>query len=415
MSPAPTRRHARLPLLATSFALALVGAACAQSVPRPPADGMQPQTITAETGRVVTVWRADDARRRAAGWHPGRLDAAFRQAAGLSTDTLIVATAGEFVGVLGDPARKYRVHSVRKALLSALIGRHAGTGEGRIDLQARLIDLGIDDRPVALTSLQRTATVEHLLRSRSGINHPAASEGGLFNEKIQRLGLGENQPGSIWAYNNWDYNALTTIFEQRTGLPVAEAFAASLARPLGMRDFETSDVSYGHEPKRSEHRAAHFRMSGRDLRRVGELYLSDGRIDGQDLLSPDWIARITRQVSRTGKPGLRWGHGDLWWLPDPDSGLPPGSFWGAGLGRQALFVIPAWDTVIVHQSDTSEVLKRLRPVMRREGGDVEGALITLIRSCLQPGNRHSDFCREHGFIPGRAFDDLIRAIAAARL
>ena len=79
------------------------------------------------------------------GWDVRKLDEAFQFACKLGTTTLIVAANGEVVRSMGDVAVPYRVHSVRKALLSALVGRHIGTGPKQINLESTLLELGIDD------------------------------------------------------------------------------------------------------------------------------------------------------------------------------------------------------------------------------------------------------------------------------
>ena len=88
----------------------------------------------------------------------------------------------------------------------------------------------VTDGPIPLTERQRTATVEHLLKNVSGIKHPSAG-GGLTDDRDARLEHEENVPGTKWAHNNRDDNALTTVFEKRTGLTVAAAFEMS-ARDL---------------------------------------------------------------------------------------------------------------------------------------------------------------------------------------
>ena len=338
----------------------------------------------------------------------------YRHAASLSTDALVIVTRGRTVASFGDPGRVHDVHSIRKALLSAVVGQHVGTGPGRISLAATLADLNIDESPRPLTAQQKTTTVRHLLKSVSGINRPAAAEGGLRAGKDRLLGKGENVPGTKWAYNNWDYNVLTTIFERRTGLTVATAFLNGIARPLGMRDFTEGAVSYRTEPEVSEHRAAAFRMSARDLARFGRLYLDKGRSGGKQVIPAAWIERIHEDMTPTGRDGLRWGHGYLWWVPGPDTGLPEGSFWAWGLGNQAVFVIPAWDTVIVHLADTAEFRKRFFPAVAR-GENPEEVLSRMIRNCRSRDNRASEYCIEHRFITRRDFKGLIARIVAARL
>lgn len=299
------------------------------------------------------------------GCDPQGLDDVFAYVGTLSTDALVIVTEGRTLGAYGKIEKPFHVHSIRKVFLSALIGRHTGAGPGRIALAATLQELTIDDSPQPLSPLQGTATVRHLLKSVSGVNHPAAAEAGLTAEKNRRLGVGENLPGKVWAYNNWDYNVLTTIFEKRTGMSMAEAFDVGLAQPLAMQDYVREDVFYLEAPKRSRHRAAMFRMSARDLARFGQLYLDKGAFEGRRILPGSWIERIYREAVDTGDGGLRSRHGYLWWIPDAESGLPELSFWAWGFGQQALLVVPEWRSVIVHLSDTTEFSRRFSGCCKR--------------------------------------------------
>jgi CubicO group peptidase (beta-lactamase class C family) len=364
--------------------------------------------------RSIKVTRLSPADTERLGWKPTGLDAVFRHAATLSTDVMMIVTDGQVVGAFGDLKKPYKLHSIRKAFLSALVGKYIGSGDKLMRLDATLADLGIDDAPNPLTPLQKQATVLDMLKSMSGINHGAAAEEGLMDEKNRRLGSGENKPGTIWAYNNWDYNALTTIFENRTGLTMAQAFAMEFAVPIGMQDFTPSAVSYIKAPELSQHRAAMFSMSGRDLARLGELYLNRGMFSGQRILPEAWIGRITADFAETGDPGLSAGHGYLWWIPGPDTRLPKGTYWAKGVGSQALFVIPQWKTIIVHLSDMTEFFKRFLDLTKETAIDANAALEQLALSCLQRSERGTEYCRENRFILRREFDKLITLIVDAR-
>ncbi|MEP3045890.1 MAG: serine hydrolase [Roseibium sp.] len=365
--------------------------------------------------RALDVTRLNDERAESLGWSMEGLDAVFRHASTLSTDSFIILTGGEIVGAFGDLETPFATHSMRKSFLGALVGQHLGSGPEQIELDATLQDLDISDAPDPLTPKQRQATVLHLLKSVSGINHAAAASGGLQTDINKRLGHAENEPGTIWAYNNWDYNALTTVFEEGTGIGIAEAFAEGIARPTGMEDFDEAAVSYISDTGLSMHKAAAFRMSARDLVRFGQLYLDKGHANDQQVLPASWVDRTAKDFTETGMDGLRWAHGYLWWIPGPDTGLPEGSFWAWGLGNQALFVVPAWNTVIVHQSDTSEFLKRFLPMIETGGMAGEAALEQLVLSCRERANRKSEYCTEHRFITRREFDTLISLTVKARI
>lgn len=374
--------------------------------------GCSPTPAVSEDPPLV---RLDDSQTRALGWDPQKLDAVVTAVRALSTDTLIIATDNTIVLSYGETDRRYNIHSGRKAILSTLVAQHLGDGSDQIRLDATMAELDIDDSPDPLSELQKTATVHNLLKSMSGINHKAAAEGGLFAEKNRRLGYTDNQPGTIWAYNNWDYNTLTTIFEDRTGLSIGEAFKTGIAAPTGMVDFRERDVSYSRDRSKSQHKAAMFRLSGRDLLTFGELILNDGMVDGKRLIPEGWIDLITADYADTGKGGLSSGHGYLWWIPDASTGLPEGSFWASGLGNQSLFILPKWRTVIVHQADTTEFLRQWRKLQQEESLESSAAFEKLALSCLRPPEKNSEFCTQHGFVLRRPFTNLIRGIAAAHI
>lgn len=44
-------------------------------------------------------------------------------------------------------------------------------------------------------------------------------------------------PGSRFLYNNWDFNALGTIYEQATGRSFCTAFTEDIAAPAGLQDW----------------------------------------------------------------------------------------------------------------------------------------------------------------------------------
>ena len=351
---------------------------------------------THETGKCVFSATAGNP-----AWNEQKLDEAFQLACNLGTTTLMVVTGGDVVKSMGDLQTPHYTHSVRKALLNAIVGQHLGTGPNQINLESTLAELNINDEPNPLIPLQQQAKVLHLIKSVSGINHEAAAEGGLLKkEKDKRLGHKPNPPGTIWVYNNWDYNALTTIFEQQTGLMIYQAFKSGIAEPLEMQDFNNNSVFYVTDKKLSRHSKAGFRMSARDLAKFGQLYLNKGKWNGRQIIPASWVERITGDYILTGKRGLESAHSYLWWVPadrkSREKGIPEGTYFGWGFGSQIVMVIPAWETVIVHQFDTQYIQQCVRELIEKEGYNFRQAVIHLY-VCKFPLFSLTEYCRECGW------------------
>src|SRR5258706_965191 len=129
----------------------------------------------------------------------------------IGSSSLLVVHNGAILAAWGDVTRRFMSHSARKSYMSALYGIHVNNGD--IDLNQTLAELNIDDEP-ALTSTEKEARVFDLLTARSGVYHPASAETpSMIGNRPER---GSHKPGTHWHYNNWDFNTLHTIFEQKT-------------------------------------------------------------------------------------------------------------------------------------------------------------------------------------------------------
>ena len=78
---------------------------------------------------------------------------------------------GRMVARFGDISAEYDSRSIRKAFMGAVIGQLIH--EGRLSLDTTLADLNIDDDP-SLTPRERTATLQQMLQSGTGIYREAA-------------------------------------------------------------------------------------------------------------------------------------------------------------------------------------------------------------------------------------------------
>jgi CubicO group peptidase (beta-lactamase class C family) len=298
------------------------------------------------------------------GWSPEKLNAALDFAKASGSSVVMVIENGVVVGETGNTAQNISSYSIRKSLISALYGIYAA--EGVIDINQSLEQLGIDDYAPSLSHEEKQARIVDLLRARSGVYHPVDFETQyMISIRPQR---GSHRHGTFWYYNNWDFNVLGTILEQKTGLSIGEAFYRRIAKPIGMQDFKPEDVYYMEGPI-SRHRACHFEISARDMARFGLLYLRKGRWGNKQIVPAAWVLKNSQADEM-----IRWhdtdagGYENLWRLEYKGAhlfgnGLPAGSYAASGAGVHAVLVIPSRRLVIVNRVDNDPPQKDPKTVI----------------------------------------------------
>lgn len=287
---------------------------------------------------------------------------AFLEQSGSSS--LMILHDGKVIFEWGDTEKKHLIHSIRKAILNSLYGIYISNGT--IDTTLTLEQLGIDDIEPRLSTLEKSATIADLLKSRSGIYHPAAavSEGMLLNMP-QR---GSHRPNENYFYNNWDFNVLGYILEKITGESLYDLFDKEIAEPLGMEysnnyitvtdpaeDWQIPDVDgfYQYEKDKSRYPAFHFRLSARDMALYGQLYLNNGDWNGTTIIPKDWIDLSTQPYSVTNK-NVGIAYGMLWNVLMETESRKSKSFYHTGLGIHMLGIYPASKVVLIHRVDTEK-------------------------------------------------------------
>ena len=281
------------------------------------------------------------------GWSSVKLAEAENYAEQIGSAAVMALYEGKVFFSWGKTKQKYLIHSIRKPFLCALYGIYVK--QGLIDLDKNLEELGIDDIPPSLTSIEKQATVRDLLMSRSGVYHEAAAEAQVMIRT--RPERGSHAPGTFFYYNNWDFNVLGTIFEKQTGKKIFEAFKEEIADPIGMQDFLLTDGRYQYEWKKSKHPAYHFRMTARDMARFGLLYQNKGKYGDEQIIPPEWIVESTTSYSINNLNGD--GYGYMWSIIPEEAGLGNG-FYHTGTGVHFLAVLPDAKLVLVHRVDTDK-------------------------------------------------------------
>jgi CubicO group peptidase (beta-lactamase class C family) len=276
-----------------------------------------------------------------AGWSAAKLAEAESLYARSGAAAVVVVYDGRILAAWGEVSRRFMCHSVRKSFLSALYGVYVD--RGMIDLDATLSDLGIDDIS-PLTDAEKQATVRELLKARSGVYHSAAYESAAMKKRRPRRG--SHPHGTFWYYNNWDFNVLGAIFEQKTGEDIFSAFDRSIAAPTQMEHYRLMDGYHHLEAEFSRYPAYPFKMSALDMARFGLLFMREGDWNGKAVIPRRWVLESTTSYS----PNDRGGYAYLWWTDVPEG--RPHRYFALGYGGHVIGVCPEEKIVFVQRVDT---------------------------------------------------------------
>lgn len=225
------------------------------------------------------------------------------------------------------------IASIRKAILSLLYG--IAIDKGLINLDKTLAELKVDEI-VPLTSDEKKATIRDLLMFKSGIYLPAQGE--HDSQITDRPKRGSHKHGTYFFSNNFDANALGTIFMQETGTSIGEFMEENLAKPLGMQDFTKNNVILG-DPwffpkKKSLHKQYYIYMSTRDLARVGAMVASNGKWNDTQIVSEEWTKESTSEYSHIKDSHNRYDGVAYQWYLDSRSK----TIWADGYGERFMII-----------------------------------------------------------------------------
>jgi CubicO group peptidase (beta-lactamase class C family) len=361
-----TRQRAPTKLLYLAWALAACGDSPSAPAPFAPVDLSDP-------------WQA--ATPESLGMNGGALAQAAAQAEGLDRmRSLVVVREGKvaleryYHGFTSDSLADVR--SVTKSVVSTLAGIALRQGA------LASLDLTVGEllRPElgAPTPQQASITMRHLLTMSGGFQwdesgtaeYNAWRRSGDFIRYLLERPL-VNAPGSTFTYNSAAVHLLGTLLEGAVGAPLFLHADVTLFQPLGISQVQWESMS-----DNSVNGGAGIDLRPRDLARLGQLYLQEGRSGNQRILAEEWVGLAT-------SPAYEWSfqfgpigdlsYGYLWWIDrDRDAYLA----WG--YGGQFIYVVPSRALVIVATTEWRGV--------SQDGGanPLEAAVLDIIVNTIVP-------------------------------
>lgn len=185
-------------------------------------------------------------------------------------------------------------------------------------------------------------TIEDLVTMRSGLETTSNRNYGRWvsSRNWVRFVLDQpmvDQPGERMIYSTGSTHLLSAILTRASGSSTAAYARGALGEPLGI-EF----AGWTRDPQGIYLGGNEMAMRPRDMLRVGALYLNDGRHEGRQVVSENWVRTSVepRTVSRFSN--REYGYG--WWIREM-AGRPV--FYAWGYGGQFIFIVPSLKTVAV--------------------------------------------------------------------
>ncbi|MDU9390686.1 serine hydrolase [Pseudomonas sp. zfem002] len=279
---------------------------------------------------------------------------------GVRTDALLVIRDGRVLFErYANPTTAETPHltwSISKSVLATVLGVAYGEGRFKLDDPAAKFYPPMQAHP--------QLRIEDLLHWASGLDWQEDYEYAPLKSSVVAMlytrGRGDMAgftaahgvaaaPGERFLYSSGDSNVLAAALRQMVG---AEAYAdypwQALFEPLGIRQ-----AVWERDAQGTFVGSSYLYMTARELARIGQLMLDDGRWQGRQLLPADWVAFNRKAFAKASiEPGepLPGGH---WWLNQagawPDA--PADTFAALGHWGQGLYVLPQQRLVIVRYAD----------------------------------------------------------------
>jgi CubicO group peptidase (beta-lactamase class C family) len=285
--------------------------------------------------------------------------------AGVELHSLAVARRGQVVAAGWwapyAPADSALVYSLSKSLTATAVGFLVD--DGSLSLDDRVLDrLGVD--PATVDARWSGVRIRHALAMTLGHSVDSVYE---VREAAVRFAVQghpdpllaaiwsvppDQEPGSVFAYNQPSTILLARVVEAVAGMPVSQLLAARLLEPLGLPPIPWETDPAGHEYGFS---GAHVPTA--TVVAMAQLHLDRGRLGGKRFLSEEWVAEATRGQgpARTdGETNADWvrGYGYSFWQSQH-------GYRGDGAFGQFALVLPEQDTVVALTGENEDMQRVL--------------------------------------------------------
>ena len=252
----------------------------------------------------------------------------------------------------GSSEQKAFIQSISKSYISALVG--LALDQGCItSIDQKMMEFFPEYKDQINDPRKEQITIRDLVQMRSGYPWEETHEdlwAGLASGDYMPLLVGfplTNDPGEVFQYSNWTSWLLGVIVSRACDTDLKEYAQEHLLSPIGsdVGDWWSDEYGYYYSA---------FGFTARDLARFGTLYLNEGKYDGNQVISQEWVKDSLQTYStdawtiRIGRNIKDIGYGYQWW--SAQSGDHHYNYaWGHG--GQLIVLLDEFEMIIVLTGD----------------------------------------------------------------
>ena len=250
--------------------------------------------------------------------------------------------------------RKTLLQSVSKSYVSALVW--IAIEQGCIsNIDEKLLDFFPEIAGKITDPRKKDITIEELLQMRAGYPDEETDQAymdalywGVYPPLLEDFPL-VCEPGTCFNYSNLTFSWLAILLSRSCEIDLREFAQENLFHPM---DTEVGDWLQDREGNRIGSGGIHAKA--RDVAKFGQLYLDDGKYEGTQIISSEWVRNSLQSYSdKTKNYGMSLvfkdlGYGYGWWtatVGDHDFSFA----WGHG--GQLIVLLDDLDIVIVTTAD----------------------------------------------------------------
>ena len=253
---------------------------------------------------------------------------------------------------------RHIIWSVSKSFLSALVG--IALDEGLIeDINDPIIKYLKDFKGTGYEGV----SIKNLLQMSSGIEfnedygdpdsdinrYGRVTATGTSQREFAKTLKNSREPGTYNHYISLDSQMLGMLVAEVSNMSVKEYLHEKIWSKIGMQD----DAFYLTDKQEVEMSLGGLNVTLRDMAKFGQLYLNNGKWNGNQIVPSEWVANSTIPLDKHVQPNAgdefssdAWGYGYQWWVPGPEVS----DYTAHGIYNQFIYINPQSNVVIAKTS-----------------------------------------------------------------